>query len=296
MEERSVDMVLCDLPYGMTDNPWDRVIELDALWEQYRRVVKPRGAVVLTASQPFTTAQVASNRKWFRHEWVWVKRAASGHLNANRAPMRKHENVLVFSSGAPDYRPQRLRACRIARHGSTGSANWGRADNRGGFQRWTGYPTTVLEFGADAEKLHPTQRPVALFEYLVRTYSHPGRWCSATAWGAGRRRWRAYGRGGGLLGSRRVGIIWRWRGSEFRCECSGVRVWAAHDNGSFRPTQTEAGRLVLVRSIGGSDCGHLTHTRGRNDLRSAVTGSGKTLRRVDGRSPAQTRLFDRRNS
>ena len=104
--DKSVDMILCDLPYGMTANKWDTIIPLEPLWEQYKRVIKDNGAIVLTASQPFTSMLVMSNIKWFKYEWIWDKIAASGHLNAKRMPLKRHENILVFYKRPPVYNPQ----------------------------------------------------------------------------------------------------------------------------------------------------------------------------------------------
>jgi site-specific DNA-methyltransferase (adenine-specific) len=104
----SVDMVLCDLPYGITQNKWDIVIPVEQLWEQYRRITKPNAAIVLTANQPFTSALVLSNPSWFRYQWVWDKGAATGHLNAKRTPMKQHEDVLVFCEKPSVYNPQGL--------------------------------------------------------------------------------------------------------------------------------------------------------------------------------------------
>lgn len=171
----SVDLILCDLPYGITDNPWDHVIPIDALWAEYRRVLKPGGTVVLTACQPFATSLIESNRRWFRYEWIWRKRTPSGYLNAKVMPMREHENVLVFRPGGGIYNPQGLREVnRQCRQRSRSSTNYSGVRERAYTQQFTGYPRTVLEFASDQDKLHPTQKPVALFEYLIRTYTHDG--------------------------------------------------------------------------------------------------------------------------
>jgi site-specific DNA-methyltransferase (adenine-specific) len=174
MEERSVDLILCDLPYGITANAWDSVIDLERMWEQFARVLKARGAAILTACQPFTSRLVTSNRKWFRHEWIWDKRGASGHLNAKRMPMRRHESVLVFARFAPNYFPllTKVKDGRIRTAGRR-SSNYGSFD-RVTRQTHTGYPTSILQFPRDISRIHPTQKPVALFEYLIRTYSRPG--------------------------------------------------------------------------------------------------------------------------
>lgn len=171
MPEGSIDMILCDLPYGITRNKWDSVIPLDDLWMEYGRICS--GPIVLTASQPFTSALVMSNAKWFRHNWVWKKTAATGHLNAKRMPMKQHEDVLVFSRDSPTYNPQGLVPYnKVTRRGNNGT----NFDDSGkeNFQEWTNYPRSVLEFSNDAKSVHPTQKPVALMEYLIKTYTNGG--------------------------------------------------------------------------------------------------------------------------
>jgi site-specific DNA-methyltransferase (adenine-specific) len=173
MEDGTVDLILCDLPYGTTQNKWDSVIPLDLLWGQYRRVAKPDAAVVLTASQPFTSLLVSSQIKLFRHEWIWRKNNATGHLNAKRMPMKEHESVLVFGNSHIKYNPQGLRPfMKKTRRGHNGG-NYGKS-GRENFQEWTNYPRSILEFPSDEPRIYPTQKPVALFEYLIRTYSDPG--------------------------------------------------------------------------------------------------------------------------
>jgi len=166
-------MVLCDLPYGTTQNKWDTVIPFDQLWAQYTRIMKPGAVLAFTGSQPFTSVLVMSNPDWFRYEWIWRKNNSTGHLNAKRMPMKEHENVLVFSSTDATYNPQGLVAFnKVTRRGSNGS-NFGKSGTSN-FQEFTNYPRTVLDFESDKDKSHPTQKPVALFEYLIRTYTNPG--------------------------------------------------------------------------------------------------------------------------
>lgn len=171
--DASVDMILCDLPYGTTQNEWDSVIPLEPLWEQYNRIIRPHGAIVLTASQPFTSVLVYSCVAAFRYEWIWRKNNVTGHLNAKRMPMKEHESVLTFCFGTAPYNPQGLQPhFKTTRRGGNGT-NYGKSGNQN-FQEWTNYPRSVLEFDYDSPKLHPTQKPVALFEYLIRTYTTPG--------------------------------------------------------------------------------------------------------------------------
>lgn len=173
LDAGSVDMVLCDLPYGTTQNKWDSIIPLEQLWVEYWRVVKPNGAVVLTASQPFTSLLVASAMRRFKHAWVWEKGAATGHLNAKRMPMKLHEDVVVFAFGAYTYNPQDLIPFgKTVRRGNNGT-NFGDSGKEN-FQEFTNYPRSILRYPADSKTVHPTQKPVALMEYLIRTYTNEG--------------------------------------------------------------------------------------------------------------------------
>jgi site-specific DNA-methyltransferase (adenine-specific) len=176
--DKSVDMILCDLPYGTTACKWDVIIPFEPLWEQYERIIKDNGAIVLTASQPFTSALVMSNPKWFKYCWVWVKTKASGHLDAKRKPMRKHEDILVFGrKGYPEYNPQGLvdGIFKNGRDVDMADRVYSQYKNHGISQKGN-YPKTVLEFANPSGKghLHPTQKPVALFEYLIKTYTNEG--------------------------------------------------------------------------------------------------------------------------
>jgi site-specific DNA-methyltransferase (adenine-specific) len=169
----SVDMILCDLPYGTTSCKWDSVIPFEPLWAEYRRICKSNAAIVLTASQPFTSSLVMSNSAWFRYEWIWQKKRPVGHLNARRRPMLSHESILVFSENAPRYAPQGLVPYGKVNRRTTSGDNYGAA-GISNFAEFTNYPRTVVEFDHDSNKLHPTQKPVALMEYLIRTYTNEG--------------------------------------------------------------------------------------------------------------------------
>lgn len=172
--DNSIDMILCDLPYGVTDCKWDTIIPYSELWEQYNRIIKDNGAIILSAIQPFTTRLILSNIKKFRYCWYWVKNTATGFTFAKYQPMRKVEDILVFYKRAPTYNPQGLKEItpkkRIKKPNVNGIY---KSDSLLSeyIQKYTGYPNNVLEF--DKERgLHPTQKPVALFEYLIRTYTN----------------------------------------------------------------------------------------------------------------------------
>ena len=171
----SVDMILCDLPYGTTRNKWDSVIPLEPLWKQYSRVIKPNGAIVLTAQTPFDKVLGCSNLQMLKYEWIWRKTKATGHLNAKKMPMKEHENVLVFYKNLPTYNPQGLVELEspILRKGKNNGTNYGKSD-KDSYRKVTGYPRDVLEFPSEGKTVHPTQKPVALFEYLIKTYTNPG--------------------------------------------------------------------------------------------------------------------------
>lgn len=169
----SIDMILCDLPYGTTQNQWDTIIPFEPMWEQLKRVTKKNSAIVLFGSQPFTSALVMSNVKMFKYEWMWVKNNATGFLNAKRKPMSIFEDVIVFSSGSPVYNPQGLIPFnKKVRRGHNGG-NYG-VSGKENFQEFTNYPLDILCFDTDTNKLHPTQKPVKLCEYLIKTYTNEG--------------------------------------------------------------------------------------------------------------------------
>jgi site-specific DNA-methyltransferase (adenine-specific) len=170
----TVDMILADLPYGTTACKWDTVIPFEPLWGHYRRIIKPLGAIVLTASQPFTSALVMSNPEWFRYEWIWQKEP-SGNLNAKRMPMPEHESVLVFGENVPYY-PQGLRPTLRKRSASDNSRTeaYGSQKREAYTQTVTGYPTTILPFAKERGRCHTTQKPAALMEYLILTYTREG--------------------------------------------------------------------------------------------------------------------------
>lgn len=175
----SVDMILCDLPYGTTACKWDSVIPFEPLWEQYRRIAKKNAAIVLTASQPFTSVLVSSNLKMFKYDWVWRKPKGTGHLNARKMPMRDKEDVLVFYAKQPTYNPQFTEGKpykeKSGWKGTDGYEGYGVDKRIGNDNDGKRYPKQVLEFGVvERGTVHPTQKPVALMEYLINTYTNEG--------------------------------------------------------------------------------------------------------------------------
>jgi site-specific DNA-methyltransferase (adenine-specific) len=180
--DQSVDMILCDLPYGTTQNKWDSVIPFEPLWAQYKRICK--GAIVLTATQPFTSALVASNSRDFRYEMVWEKSSVTGHLNAHRRPMRTHEDVLVFSDFAPPYYPQGLKPYGKTKKRGNNGTNFGKSGTEN-HQEFTNYPRSIIRIANDSKPVHPTQKPVALMEYLILTYTNEGETVMDNCMGSG---------------------------------------------------------------------------------------------------------------
>ena len=173
--DNSIDMVCCDMPYGTTACKWDTIIPLEPMWEQLKRVIKPNGAIVMTASQPFTTTLIASNMNMFSYCWVWEKSKPVGHLNANRKPMNKHEDIVVFSLKQPTYNPQGLKDIKPRKITRTNKGSiYGKQAGVGSIQRKTGYPRSIIQFQSQNGELHPTQKPVALMEYLIKTYTNEG--------------------------------------------------------------------------------------------------------------------------
>jgi len=167
IESGSVDMILTDPPYGTTACKWDSIIPLEPMWEQLKRIIKPKGAIVLFGSEPFSSALRMSNIKDYKYDWVWCKRPVN-FLNAKKQPLRKTERISVFN--AKSYNPQGLVVCsKINRRSNSTETNSKHGlSNRA---KYTNYPTDVLEFIGE-RGLHPTQKPVALMEYLIKTYTN----------------------------------------------------------------------------------------------------------------------------
>lgn len=180
--DSSVDMILCDLPYGTTSSAWDTIIPFEPLWEQYWRIVKPNAAIVLTSAQPFTTALIASQQEYFRYCWYWIKTRQTGFQNAKKQPTRCVEDVCVFYKKLPTYNPQgvvyspkvKVNGANKAGDGLGSSGGNMRTAGSTHVQEYTNYPNQILEFNSVMRTVHPTQKPVELFEYLIKTYTNEG--------------------------------------------------------------------------------------------------------------------------
>ncbi len=185
----SVDMILADPPYGTTACKWDSVIDLTLMWEQLKRIIKPNGAIVMTASQPFSSVLGASNLKMLRYSWIWEKAKPTNFTQAKRMPLKGFEEVLVFYSNPPTYNPQGVvRIDKTVKNGGTkaigrsGMKKNGDAAFHGNIvvksekyiQEFTNYPRGIVKFSQDSHGLHPTAKPVALMEYLIKTYTNEG--------------------------------------------------------------------------------------------------------------------------
>lgn len=179
--DKSIDMILCDLPYGTTACKWDTIIPFEPLWDQYKRIIKDNGAIVLTASQPFTSALVMSNIKDFRYELIWDKKRSSGFALANKMPLKTHENILIFYKKLPTYNPQKWLSTpynkekynKLNNSQITGDKIFKQNKKNNGLR----FPVSVNYFSQNwtrQQQIHPTQKPVALFEYLIKTYTNEG--------------------------------------------------------------------------------------------------------------------------
>lgn len=177
--DKSIDMILCDLPYGMTQNQWDCYIPLDLLWKQYLRIIKDNGAIVLTSQGLFTAKLILSQPKIFKYKWVWEKSKSTNFLNAKKQPLRKHEDICVFYKKQPVYHPQMVQGTPYDK----GVRKNQLSGNYGDFQpvhvssAGERYPTDVIYIKtaeSEGKVVHPTQKPIALGRYFIRTYSNPG--------------------------------------------------------------------------------------------------------------------------
>ena len=173
----SVDLILADPPYGTTACKWDSVIDFDLMWLQLKRIIKPNGAIVLFGSEPFSSMLRCSNLKMFKYDWVWEKPQGTNPMNAKVMPLKSHENILVFYSNKPNYNPQMWQSTPYSGFSSDSSKigevyGFAKSKHRSN-PEGTRYPKTVLRFKQD-KGLHPTQKPVALMEYLIKTYTQEG--------------------------------------------------------------------------------------------------------------------------
>jgi site-specific DNA-methyltransferase (adenine-specific) len=180
IESNSVDLIIADLPYNTTNCIWDSMIDMDELWVHYQSIRKPNAAILLFSQVPFNIVLGASNLEELRYEWIWEKTTATGHLNANRMPMKAHENILVFYDRLPVYNPQKTTGHKpvnsYTKHSDDGDIYGKTQAGISGGGATDRYPRDVLIFSTDKQKeaLHPTQKPVKLLEYLIRTYSNEG--------------------------------------------------------------------------------------------------------------------------
>lgn len=200
IEDESIDCILTDLPYGTTNCAWDTIIPFEPLWEQYKRITKDNATVVLTASQPFTSALIMSNIEMFKYCWIWSKERASNFFAAKFQPLNNTEDVIIFSNGGCNngsinpmrYNPQDVKKCNIhCENGANVDGLIGKAHKtnmikgKKYIQTTTSYPYKTLKFNRDVNVSHPTQKPVALFEYLIKTYTNEGELVHDSCLGSG---------------------------------------------------------------------------------------------------------------
>lgn len=179
----SIDMILCDLPYGRTRNKWDAIIDIDTMWQRYRRAIKYDGSIVLNATEPFTSKLVMSNIKEYRHKWIWDKNNSAGFANVRFSPFQVCEDILVFGKHKVRYYPimdvrEKVRNHSFSKTAIFNSPNYG-LDRTKCKREWASneyYPKNLLRFSnaTQTHKIHPTQKPVALYEYLIKTYTQEG--------------------------------------------------------------------------------------------------------------------------
>ena len=186
IKDKSIDMILCDLPYGTIKNSWDKIIPFNDMWSRLNKLIKSNGAIVLFGNEPFSTKLRNSRFNLYKYEWIWIKNSATGHLEAKNKPLRKFENIIVFSKGNSangcknriTYNPQGLIEVNKNKKTSCTESIWGTRPSRqkGNIivQKYTNYPVNILEFKKDKGRLHPTQKPVELLKYLIRTYTNDG--------------------------------------------------------------------------------------------------------------------------
>ncbi len=189
IEDSSIDLILCDLPYGTLNKKatWDKTLDLERLWVEYKRIIKDNGAILLFAQSPFDKILGCSNLSWLRYEWIWEKSQATGFLNAKKMPLKAHENILVFYKNAPTYNPQKTSGHKPMNSYTKRPDIQNKTELYGEMNRIISgggdtdrYPRSVLKFPSDKQKnklngtIHPTQKPLLLCEYFINTYTNPG--------------------------------------------------------------------------------------------------------------------------
>ena len=187
INSESIDLILCDLPYNTTKATWDKSLDLDLLWKEYKRIIKPNGAILLFAQSPFDKILGCSNLEMLRYEWIWEKTQATGFLNANKMPLKAHENILVFYKKPPKYNPQKTQGHKPMNFYTKKMEVQNRTELYGKMKKTISgggdtdrFPRSVLKFASDKQKnkldgtIHPTQKPLALCEYFIKTYTDEG--------------------------------------------------------------------------------------------------------------------------
>lgn len=191
---KSIDMILTDLPYGITKCEWDKEIDLNKLWEQYNRIIKDNGAILLFGTEPFASKVRMSNLKMYRYDWIWEKTAATGHLNANKMPLRASENIMVFYKKLPIYNPQKTQGHKPVNSYTKYLKTQNNTELYGKMNKVLSgggntdrFPRNIIKFASDKQKskLHTTQKPVALLEYLIKTYTNEGELVLDSCMGSG---------------------------------------------------------------------------------------------------------------
>lgn len=177
ISDKSIDLILCDLPYGTTENKWDTAIPFDKLWAQYNRIIKNNGAIVLFGDEPFSSCLRSSNSKLYRYDWYWIKSNATGYMNAKKMPMKQVETISVFYKHLPTYNPQgliELEQPKVNRN--SGNKTCYNKKPYEGTTKFTNYPRNVLTIDSEPKmgRLHPSQKPIELLEYLINTYTNAG--------------------------------------------------------------------------------------------------------------------------
>lgn len=181
IKDKSIDLIIADLPYGTTKNEWDNIIPFKQMWKQFNRIIKDNGVILLFAQPPFNIKLAASNMEMYRYDWVWEKTCASGFLNASKMPLKAHEYILVFYKKLPTYNPQKTKGHKkeVSKESADKcimSSNYGKSYKRTAYCSDERYPRSVLKFSSDKQfcQVHPTQKPVKLIEYFIKTYTNPG--------------------------------------------------------------------------------------------------------------------------